>query len=183
MISHLHGTLLQKTGDAFVIDVNGIGYEVHVPVSLLTKPKIGDTVDVVIYHDIREGINALYGFESWDDRVLFKELLSVSGVGPKTALAMFGMNTAEQIVAAINDQDIAFLTEVPGIGKRTAERITIELREKISSGAGISTHSETVQALEALGYKLREIRDVVQTLPANLPLEEQIKTALQKLSR
>ncbi len=183
MIGHLHGTLLQKSANALVIQVSGIGYEVHVPLSLLTKPKIGATVDVVIYHDIREGINALYGFESWDDRALFKELLSVSGVGPKTALAMFGVNTAEQIIAAINDQDIAFLTDVPGIGKRTAERITIELKEKVSGGVAMHAQNETVQALEGLGYRLREIREVVQTLPPNLSLEEQIKSALQKLSR
>lgn len=183
MIGHLHGTLLQKSANALVIQVSGIGYEVHVPLSLLTKPKIGDVIDMVIYHDIREGINALYGFENWDDRALFKELLSVSGVGHKTALAMFGMNTAEQIIAAINDQDIAFLTDVPGIGKRTAERITIELKEKVSSGTAFVPQNETAQALEALGYKAREIREVVQTLPTNLPLEEQIKSALQKLSR
>jgi Holliday junction DNA helicase RuvA len=132
MISHLRGTLLEKHPNQIVIDVHGVGYEVAIPVSAYSSlPDLGGPVQMHIYQHVREDILALYGFQTKDDKLLFEKLIAVSGIGPKLAITALSGLTTEDLVAAIRSGAVEQLVRIPGVGKKTAERMVLELRDKL----------------------------------------------------
>jgi len=132
MISHLRGTLLEKHPNQIVIDVHGVGYEVVIPVSAYSSlPELGGPVQMHIHQHVREDILALYGFLNKDDKVLFEKLIAVSGIGPKLAITALSGLTTEDLMAAIRSGAVEQLVRIPGVGKKTAERMVLELRDKL----------------------------------------------------
>jgi len=132
MISHLRGTLLEKHPNQIVIDVHGVGYEVVIPVSAYSSlPELGGPVQMHIHQHVREDILALYGFPTKDDKALFEKLIAVSGIGPKLAITALSGLTTEDLMAAIRSGAVEQLVRIPGVGKKTAERMVLELRDKL----------------------------------------------------
>jgi len=143
MISHLRGTLLEKHPNQIVIDVHGVGYEVTIPVSAYSSlPEPGAPVHMHIYQHVREDILALYGFLTKDDKALFEKLIAVSGIGPKLAVTALSGLTTDDLVAAIRSGAVELLVRIPGVGKKTAERMVLELRDKLGP-AGTSVAGTT----------------------------------------
>ena len=193
MIASLQGKIEAIGADAVVVNVNGIGFQVAVPTSTLSSfGKVGNSVKLFTHLHVREDIMALYGFSSVDELQLFVILTGVSGIGPKTGLAMLSSMTVEQITVAIASGNADVLTSVPGIGKKMASRIILELKDKIGAGWISSAQAESavdnkdvLEALVSLGYSQAEAARAVGSLPAknNLKLEEKITLALQYFSK
>ena len=189
MIGRLRGTVVAKHAERVVLDVSGVGYEISVtPRTIVELPGIGDEAVLHTHLHVREDQMALFGFETEDQRNLFRLLLGVSGVGPKVALAILATLTPEALRVAVVTEDADALTQVPGIGKRSAQKLMLELRPKLdlpdaalpSSG---SASAEVREALEGLGYQAAEIRDVMRDLDPELPIEDLLRIALQELGR
>jgi len=194
MIGRIAGVLLEKHPPLVLVDVGGVGYEIDVPMSTFYNlPAIGEKVALHTQLIVREDAHQLYGFASHDERAAFRQLLKISGVGPKLALTILsGMSVAElsHVVAA---QEVGRLTKIPGIGKKTAERLLLELRDKLpgaaaallTSGAepGPAVRNDVLDALLALGYNEREASWAVKQLPANLDVSDSIRQALKFLSK
>jgi Holliday junction DNA helicase RuvA len=188
MIGRLRGILVSRRGDVACVEVGGVGYEVTMtPRSLAGLPGVGEEVVVHTHTHVREDEMSLYGFETEADRDLFRILLGAGGVGPKLAMAILGSMTHQEVVRAIVTEDSDALTVVPGVGKRGAQKIVLELAPKL---AGVdaemvsSTSTVTVrQALEGLGYTSEEINAVIGELDPESSIETQIKTALRALGR
>jgi Holliday junction DNA helicase RuvA len=194
MIGRIAGILLEKHPPLVLLDVGGVGYEIDVPMSTFYNlPALGEKVALHTQLIVREDAHQLYGFASHDERSAFRQLLKISGVGPKLALTILsGMSVAElsHVVAA---QEVGRLTKIPGIGKKTAERLLLELRDKLpgaaaallSSGSepGPSARNDVLDALLALGYNEREASWAVKQLPANLDVSDSIRQALKFLSK
>ena len=191
MISSLHGKIESLSSDQAIINVSGIGFQVYMPTTALTTLGIpGDDVNVFTHLHLREDNVALYGFTSADELWLFETLISVSGLGPRLALAMLSSLNTEQITTAIATGSIEMLEMIPGIGKKVANRIILELKDKIGAGwiAIPATelareNTDVLAALTSLGYSAVEATKAVTNLPAdsNLDLEEKIRIALQYL--
>lgn len=197
MISHLNGTLEHIDQSHVVIDVGNVGYRVNVPASVLNRlPKVGEKVKLFTIQVVREDDISLYGFMQKEERALFSLFLSVSGIGPKLAMALISGFPIDRLVSAIASGDVALLSSVSGIGRKTAERIVVELREKIGRAyairpsemtAGIRGESaiisDSIAALIALGYSPREAREAILKLNAEKmsSVEEIIKEALKAL--
>ena len=191
MISSLHGKIESLSSDQAIINVSGIGFQVYMPTTALTALGIpGDDVNVFTHLHLREDNVALYGFTSADELWLFETLISVSGLGPRLALAMLSSLNTEQITTAIATGSIEMLEMIPGIGKKVANRIILELKDKIGAGwiAIPATelareNTDVLAALTSLGYSAAEATKAVANLPAesNLNLEEKIRIALQYL--
>jgi len=188
MIASLHGKLESVGSDGAIINVGGIGFRVYMPTSTLsTLGKIGEEVELHTYLHLREDNAALYGFASTDELGLFQNLISVSGLGPKLALAMLSAMNIERLTMAIATSSADLLTEIPGIGKKMANRLILELKEKIGAG-WITTpavqlaeeNAEVVAALTSLGYSVSEATRAVASLPpdSKLSLEDKVKQAL-----
>ncbi|MCL2140509.1 MAG: Holliday junction branch migration protein RuvA [Dehalococcoidia bacterium] len=188
MIASLRGTIESLGNEAVVINVGGVGFEVFMPVAtLLTLGGLGENVRVYTHTHVREDAILLYGFSAQEDLELFQILINVSGVGPKLALMMFSTMNAEQLVSAIAGGSEELLTSIPGIGKKLAGRIILELKDKLKSGwAGVKVvpvdeqDGEVVAALLQLGYSASEASRAVSTIPYNskLSLEDKLKRAL-----
>ena len=163
MIGRIAGKLVAKHPPQIVVDVHGIGYELDVPMSTLYQlPSTGSDVALLTHLIVREDAHQLYGFASEGERTLFRKLLKISGVGARTALAVLSGMSVADVKQAVSEQDSGRFTRVPGIGKKTAERLLLELKDKldisivaVSAGAG-SASSDVVNALLALGYKRRK---------------------------
>ena len=189
MISSLHGTLESISDDWAVVNVGGIGFQVHAPTSTLSAlGRVGEEVKLYTHLHLREDSVTLYGFGSTDELELFQALIGVSGLGPRLALAMLSAMNVEQLSTAIATGSADMLDMVPGIGKKVANRIILELKEKIGAGwiAAPATqiaqeNADVLAALTSLGYSAAESTKAVATLPAasDLGLEEKIKLALQ----
>ena len=188
MIASLYGKLESLGSDGAVINVGGIGFQVYMPTSTLSElGKIGEEVKLHTYLHLREDNAALYGFASTDELGLFQNLISVSGLGPKLALAMLSAMNIERLTMAIATSSVDLLTEIPGIGKKMANRLILELKEKIGAG-WITTpavqlaeeNAEVVAALTSLGYSVSEATRAVASLPpdSKLSLEDKVKQAL-----
>ena len=188
MIASLNGKLESLGSDGAIINVGGIGFRVYMPTSTLsTLGKIGEEVKLHTYLHLREDNAALYGFASTDELGLFQNLISVSGLGPKLALAMLSAMNIEKLTMAIATSSADLLTEVPGIGKKMANRLILELKEKIGAG-WITTpavqlaeeNAEVVAALTSLGYSVSEASRAVASLPpdSELSLEDKVKQTL-----
>ncbi|MFP5410218.1 MAG: Holliday junction branch migration protein RuvA [Gammaproteobacteria bacterium] len=190
MIGRITGTLAAKQPPQVLVDVGGVGYEIDVPMSTFYNlPAIGEKVSLLTHLAIREDAHLLYGFGSETERAAFRELLKVSGIGAKTALSVLSGLSVNDLAAAIAAQDAARIVKVPGIGKKTAERLLLELKGKpvfagAVAGAVTSAPSDDVrQALLALGYNEREAAEAIRQLPAELPVGEAIRQALRTLSK
>ena len=189
MIASLHGTLESLGSDWAIINVNGIGFQVYMPTSTLsTLGTIGEEVDLHTHLILREDNATLYGFASTEEQELFQILLGVSGLGPRLALAMLSAMSVEQMAMAIASSSVDLLTVIPGIGKKTAERLILELKDKIAAipiaapAAQLAQeNTDVLAALTSLGYSAAEATKAVATLPVStdLSLEEKIKLALQ----
>ncbi len=191
MIATLMGKIDEKRVDgSVVIDVSGVGYGVYVTVSDFNFVLVGGQTKIYIHEHIREDSHDLFGFLHGSTKVLFEQLLSVKNVGPKVALAVLGIGTGDDVKAAIAAGDVKFLQTAKGVGKRAAEQIVVELRDKVglvaSSDAeylvtrgGINLADEAVMALVALGYSESDAQSSLQNVSTDLPLEERIKKALQ----
>lgn len=192
MIGRLHGTLLHKSPPSLVIDVHGVGYEVEAPMTTFYDlPAPGQAVTLFTHLVVREDAHLLYGFSREAQRRLFRALLKVSGVGPRIALALLSGLSDEEFLQCLANNDIARITQVPGIGRKTAERLIVELRDKFDAPTTLPTAvatqdpvAEAVSALVALGYKPQEASVAVRNIAtAGLASEDIIRRALQGLGR
>jgi len=194
MIARLAGTLLSKQPPLMVIDVAGVGYEVEAPLPVFYDlPAIGQPVVILTHLSVKEDSHTLYGFASQDERTLFRQLLKISGIGAKLALSILSGASSQDLARYVAERDTAALTRVPGIGKKTAERIIIELRDKLdalptgpTSGAGGgqaptgSAVGEATNALIALGYKPQEAGRMARSVAQpDMSVEEILRHALQ----
>lgn len=157
MIAHLRGKLAQKDPARVIVDVNGVGYEVFVPLTTFTAlPEAGSEVSIDVHTHVREDLIALYGFSTRRERTIFEKLMTISGIGPKLAVTILSGGSVEDLVTAIKRSDLARLTAIPGVGKKTAERIVLELRDKLQDfaegPARSSVEVDVLSALENLGY-------------------------------
>jgi len=191
MIATLEGTLEYRGVDSVIINVAGIGFHVYVPSSTLSQlGAVSDTVSLYTHLHVTQDNVALYGFASGEELALFKNLVSVSGVGPKVALALLSSLSAEQLAMAITGGNVDLISQVPGIGKKVASRLVIELKGKLAKewkGAALPSAPEdadAITALTSLGYSLREATQAVSRLPGSpeLSLEEKVKLALEQLA-
>jgi Holliday junction DNA helicase RuvA len=188
MIGRLRGTLVDKSEASVTVDVAGVGYIVAVtPRTLSGLPPLGEEAVLHTHLHVREDQLALFGFDTQEDKELFALLLGVSGVGPKVGLAMLATLTPDQLRMAVVSGDTAALTAVPGIGKRSAEKLMVELRPKmelaLESATGTGPMAEVREALASLGYAPDEIRDTLATMSQELSVEDMLKRSLQQLGR
>ena len=190
MISRLTGLLFEKSPPRVGIDVDGVGYDVEVSMSTLYDlPEIGAKVTLLTHLVVREDAHLLYGFATEAERRTFRELIKVSGIGARTALAVLSGLSVNDLAQAVTLQEAGRLTRVPGIGKKTAERLLLELKGKLGAeltsvaSAQSSAESDVLQALTALGYSDKESLAAVKGLPAGVGVSEGIRLALKALAR
>jgi len=202
LIGRLRGTLLEKQAPQLLIDVNGIGYDVSAPMSTFySLPEIDETITLHTHLVVREDAHTLYGFATENERTMFRALIKVNGVGAKLALTILSGISAEDFILCVMDNDIAGLTRLPGVGKKTAERLIIEMRDKLKDWGKPSDESKSdnpslslvqpadavadaVSALIALGYKPAEASKMVRVVDAkDLPSEEIIRQALKMTAK
>lgn len=194
MIAHVFGKASDTAGSAVVVDVGGVGYEVQVSLGDLARVKLGDEVKFFTHHHVREQSQELFGFLQPSAKRLFEQLLSVKNVGPKVALAVLDVGSVESVQAAIAAGDVKKLQQAKGVGKRAAEQMVVELRDKVGlptgGGAediigrsGVDTSDEAAQALVALGYSDVDAQLALQNVDKTLPIEERIKQALKGARR
>ncbi len=188
MIGRVRGEFVAAGSDAVTVDVGGVGYEVAVTGRTFAElPGIGSEIVLHTHLHVREDQLALFGFTTADDRDLFRLLMGVSGVGPKVGLAILATMTADDLRRVVATDDAAALTAVPGIGKRSAQKLLLELRPKLDVPDGDLQASgplgEVRTALEGLGYQSDEISSVLRDLPSDLPIEELLKRCLQALGK
>jgi holliday junction DNA helicase RuvA len=190
MIGRLTGTLAEKSPPQLLIDVNGVGYEVDVPMSsFYNLPGLGERVTLLTHFVVREDAQILFGFLTHDERATFRLLVKISGGGPHTALSILSGLSVGELAQAVSLQESARLVKVPGIGKKTAERLLLELKGKlgdaISAPASVASGSQgdILQALLALGYNDREAAAALKALPADVGVSDGIKLALRALAK
>ena len=196
MIARLSGSLLEVNPPHVVLDVNGVGYEVEVPTSVLDSlPARGEPLTLLTHFQVSQDHQSLYGFVSAGERTLFRQLLKISGIGAKLALTILSGASGDALARHVADGDTAALTALPGIGKKTAERIIIELRDKLddlplaspgspgASAGAPSAQREAADALRALGYKDAEVNRMLREVTEpDMNAEEMIRKALQQVS-
>lgn len=190
MIGALSGVVAAKDAPRVLVDVHGVGYEVDAPMSTwLALPPVGKPVRLIIHHVLREDASLLYGFATEAERALFRALLKVSGVGPKVALAVLSGLSVEAFQSAVRAEDASLLTRIPGVGRKTAERLVVEMRDHFKDapvlpGVGAPASepaSEALHALLALGYKPAEARGLLDAAGATHgSTEDLIRAALQR---
>lgn len=190
MIGRLHGTLLDKSPPQILLDVGGVGYEVDVPMSTFYDlPAVGQTATLLIQTVIREDAHLLFGFATAAERTAFRELLKISGIGARIALAVLSGMSVDELAQAVTQQDAARITRTPGIGKKTAERLLLELKGKLGADLGGAVPAQAgggadvLQALMALGYSEREASAAVKALPSGCSVDDGIRQALKALAR
>ncbi len=192
MIGRISGLLLEKHPPLVLVDVQGVGYEINVPMSTLCQlPAIGEKITLQTHLIVREDAHILFGFATDSERVLFRQLNKISGIGARTALAILSGMSVTDLCQAVALQDSAWLTRIPGIGKKTAERLLLELRDKLDSdliqpdmttiAQGID--KDILNALLSLGYNAREASMAVKQLPEAVAVSDGIMQALQYLSK
>lgn len=190
MIAYVKGIITVIQEDAIVVDVNGIGYEIFCANPFTFQSSLNEEKLVHTYQHVREDINALFGFESEDEKYLFTKLISVSGIGPKSAINILGTVNVPQFIQAVEQEDEKFLTQFPGVGKKTARQIILDLKGKLTEFISIEGETSTVspqsnrnneayteaeEALKALGYSEKEIRNAIsELLKENLTKSDEI---------
>lgn len=198
MIGRLVGTLVYKQPPWLLLDVGGVGYEIEAPMSTFYRlPEAGSKITLHTHMVVREDAQLLYGFDHEDEKILFRALLKISGVGPKVALAVLSGMGVEEFREAVQDGDSARLTRTPGIGKKTAERIVVEMRDRLpgivgggnlkavlSGGGGAAPQVEARAALESLGYKSQEAKRLVESVcEKDMTTDAIIREALKRAVR
>ncbi len=190
MIGRLSGLLAGKSPPQLLVDVHGVGYEVDVPMSTFYNlPAIGEPVVLLTHLVVREDAQLLFGFLTVEERATFRQLVRISGVGPRTALAILSGLSVGELAQAVSAQQSARLVKVPGIGKKTAERLLLELKGKLGTELAAPAHAasdaqaDILQALIALGYSEREAAAALKALPADVGVADGIKLALKALAR
>ena len=191
MIGRISGRLLVKQPPQITVDVSGVGYELDVPMSTLYQlPATGAEVTLYTHLVVREDVHLLFGFATDAERALFRQLIKISGVGARTALSVLSGLSVAELHEAVRAQDGARLTRIPGIGKKTAERLLLELRDRLpkvgaqpAGAAGAANSSDVTNALGALGYTDNEVHWAVAQLPAGVSVTEGIRQALKLLSK
>jgi Holliday junction DNA helicase RuvA len=189
MIGRLEGRLLDKSPPSLLVDVNGVGYEVDVPMSTLyALPAVGERVALLTHLVVREDAQQLYGFATAAERGAFRELIKIAGVGARTALAVLSGLSVTELAQAITLQEGARLTRIPGIGKKTAERLLLELKGKLGAelagpAAASDAGADVLHALLALGYNEREAAAAVRQLPSGTATADGIRLALKSLAK
>lgn len=188
MIGRLHGKLLEKNPPQILIDVSGVGYEVDVPMSTFCNlPEVGGELTLHTHFVVREDAQLLYGFATLAERAVFRALIKISGVGPKIALALLSGITVDQLKDAVDRGETGLLTKVPGIGKKTAERLVLELKGKLA-GTGTAAvptsgaRADVAAALIALGYSEREAAAATKKLPEDCTVNDGLRLALKSLT-
>lgn len=192
MIATLSGTIKQKTEKSVTIEVAGVGYEVFSPLPLLERAKVGERAQLYTHLHVREDAMELYGFATQEELEFFKQLISVSGVGPKSAVAILSLTSVADLKKAISHGDASLLTKVSGIGKKTAERLIVELKSKVdvlgeSAGSGGLENlgdNQAIDGLVGLGYSVREAREALQQVDKGVTaVKDRIKAALRLLGK
>lgn len=191
MIGRLSGILLEKIPPNLLVDCQGVGYEVAVPMSTYYNlPGLGEKVTLLTHLAIREDAHILFGFGTAEERNTFKELIKISGVGARTALSILSGMSVADLAQAVTLQEAGRLTRVPGIGKKTAERLLLELKGKLGADIGMvagvardDTQTDVLNALAALGYSDKEALLAIKSMPAGASVSDGIKFALKALSK
>jgi len=196
MIARLAGLLIEKNPPHIIVDCAGVGYEVAVPMSTFYHlPHLGEPVVLLVQQIVREDANLLFGFGSAQERTAFRELLKITGVGARMALALLSGLSVSELAQAVTMQDVSRLTRIPGIGKKTAERLLLELKGKLGADLGVvgapadslffvpDAGSDVLNALLALGYSDKESQAAVKLLPAGTDVSAGIRQALKSLSK
>ncbi len=189
MIAHVHGTVAEKFNNAVIIDVHGVGYEVQVSLGDYELANLNAEIKMFTYHHVREQSNELFGFSTLAAKKLFEMLITVQGVGPKAALAILSLGNAEQVRNGIANSDTGYISKASGVGKKTAERVSVDLHDKvglptyISDGSPVqtelNTNDEALEALIALGYTLQDATKALGGVDQTLPVSERVRRALQ----
>lgn len=190
MIAHIRGKIEEKFGNSVIVDVAGVGYEMLVPTPDFESVSLGEERKFYTFHAVRENSEELYGFSSLAAKKIFELLISVQGIGPKAAIAILSLAEAEEVRNAIANADTAFISKASGVGKKSAERVIVDLRDKV----GIPSHygateakfmtaetrsDEALDALIALGFPLKEATAALEKVDPKLPVEERVKLALK----
>lgn len=189
MIAHVHGTVEEKFNSQLIVDVAGVGYEVSVPAGDYDTATLHTTVKLYTYHHVSENAENLYGFSTLAAKKLFELLITVQSVGPKAALAILSLGTAEQVRNAVANGDSAFITQASGVGKKTAERVVVDLSDKVglpthyggsvSVQTEIDTSDEALEALMALGYTLADASKALEGIDTTLSTAQRVTAALK----
>jgi Holliday junction DNA helicase RuvA len=196
VIGHLRGRLVRKSPPALIVDVNGVGYELEAPMSTFYRlPEVGSDIELHTHLVVREDAHLLYGFATEDERRLFRDLLRVTGIGPKIGLALLSGIDVDTFMRCVEGQDVDALTRIPGIGRKTAERLLIEMRDRIRAlgqlpsssrpvNAAAGSRAEAYAALVALGYRPVEVTRLLKSVESEgAGTEELIRRALQAAAR
>lgn len=188
MIAHVLGTVSEKFGNSVIVDVHDVGYEVQVPAHDYDQALLGEQVKFFTYHHIREQSQDLFGFSSLAVKKLFELLITVQGVGPKAALAILSLGDGEVVRNAIAAGDSGFIAKASGVGKKIAERVVVDLSDKVGLAVTIAHASgvasapagdEAMEALMALGYSLNDAMTALETVPQDISTAERVRQALQ----
>ena len=190
MIARISGVLAGKTPPQVLVDVLGVGYDISVPMSTFYNlPALGESVVLLTHFVVREDAQLLFGFLTVAERATFVELVKISGVGPRTALSILSGLSVSELAQAVSLQDGARLVKVPGIGKKTAERLLLELKGKLGADLALPSvalsdnQGDITQALQALGYSEKEAQAALKALPPDVGVSDGIKLALKALNR
>ncbi|MEI7969129.1 MAG: Holliday junction branch migration protein RuvA [Betaproteobacteria bacterium] len=191
MIARLTGRIAEKHPPTIVVEAHGVGYEVDVPMSTFYHlPATGSEVTLLTHMVVREDAHLLFGFATEGEKHLFRQLLRITGIGARTALALLSGLSVDEVYAAVAQQDSARLTRIPGIGKKTAERLLLELKDKVAAVSpaalaqpGAPAGSDALNALIALGYSDREARAALARLGPDLPVQDAIRQSLRILAK
>jgi len=189
MIAHVSGTVAEKFGSSVIVDVHGVGYEIAVPRGDYEQVTLDETVKFYTYHHIREQSEELFGFSSLAAKKLFELLITAQGVGPKAALAILSLGTAAHVRNAIANSDSVFITKAVGVGKRTAERVVVDVADKVGLPTKYQqtqvtqeerkTSDEALEALMALGFTLAEATKALEGVDPTLPTAKRVTEALK----
>lgn len=191
MIAHVSGLVSEKFGFSVIVDVQGIGYEVAVPLGDFENALLGEPVKFYTYHHIREQSQELFGFSTLAAKKIFELLITVQGVGPKAALSILSLGEVETVRNAIAGADAVFITRAGGVGKKTAERVIVDLSDKvglptslpsadgISQATTLASNDEALEALMALGYNLNDATRALENIPGDLSTAERVTLALK----
>lgn len=189
MIAHIKGTVAEKFAGSVIVDVGGVGYEIQVPLGDFEATSIDADIKFYTYHHVREQSDELFGFSSLAAKKLFELLISVQGVGPKAALAILSLGASEQVRNAIANSDAAFVAKAGGVGKKTADRVVVDLSDKVGIATAyggtnpiqteLNTNDEALEALMALGFTLSDGLAALDGVDPDLPVAERIRLALK----
>ena len=189
MIAHIKGEIVEKFAQSVIVDVHGVGYEIALTAIDFEDAKVGEEKKFYTYHAVRENAEELYGFSTLTAKKLFELLISVNGVGPKAATSILSLASPEEVRNALANADVAFVAKASGVGKKSAERVIVNLKDKVGvpSHYGstepvvpIAPNDEALDALMALGFTLKEATTALAKVDVKLPLEERVKLALKQ---